>query len=86
MLQSVQNTSCYCFRFEWLLAFRAITQKPLEYFLEMKDEFVQHCPTYGTDADPDLKTDFLYDESDYKVLFNFVTLHVTYSHFFYNYI
>ena len=52
----------------------------------MKDEFVQHCPTYGTDADPDLKPDFLYDESDYKVLFNFVTLHVTYSHFFYNYI
>ena len=64
------------FRFEWLLSVRAITQKPLAFFLKMKEDFCQQSLAYGTERDPNFSPDFVYDESDYKVLFNFVNLQV----------
>ena len=63
------------FRTEWILALRAITQKPLQFFLERAQDFAEHQPTYGTDD----KTppDFVYDSSDFKSIFNLVRFSVS---------
>ena len=59
---------------EWMLAYRAIAQKSLDYFLKNEDElFCEHDPKYGLklkDGDG-----HIYGEGDaYKSYFNLVTL------------
>ena len=58
---------------EGLLAYRAITQKPLEYFLKNETElFCEHDPKYGTKLK---EGDNVYGEGDaYKSYFNLVTM------------
>ena len=58
---------------EWRLAYRAITQKPVEYFLKNEDElFCEHDPKYGLKL-KDCET--IYGEGDvYKRYFNLVTM------------
>ena len=58
------------FRTEWYLALRAITQKPLEYFLERAPDFAEHQPNYGVEEDT--KEGFVYNSADYKSIFNLV--------------
>lgn len=54
---------------EWFLALRAISQKPLNFFLdEGKDLFKKHDTKYGLDE----STKYL--SSDYRSLYNLVTL------------
>lgn len=49
-----------------LLGFRAVTQKPLEYFVRNEDKFDSHRPTqYGMDG--------VYDTRDYSSLYNLCT-------------
>ena len=58
---------------ESLLAYRAITQKPLEYFMENETElFCEHDPKYGTKLK---EGENIYGEEDvYKAYFNLVTM------------
>ena len=58
---------------EWVLAYRAIAQKPLEYFLKNEDElFCEHDPKYGLKLK---EGENVYGEGDvYKGYFNLVTL------------
>ena len=58
---------------EWLLAYRAITQKSLEYFLKNEtDLFCEHDPKYGLKLK---EGENVYGEGDlYKAYFNLVTL------------
>ena len=58
------------FRTEWFLALRAITRKPLQYFLDRAQDFAEHQPNYGSDENT--KDDFVYDSADYKSIFNLV--------------
>ena len=67
------------YRYEWLLSLRAISQKPLNFFLNLREKFLNgnfSNTTFGTDADSNQGPDFVYDESDYRALFNLVTLDV----------
>ena len=58
---------------EWLLAYRAVTQKPLEYFLKNETElFCEHDPKYGLKLK---EGEAMYGEGDvYKSYFNLVTM------------
>jgi hypothetical protein len=55
-------------RTEWILALRAVTQKPLDFFLENAEEFRRHRPDYGTE--PDLPNNFVYESWQYKTIFH----------------
>ena len=59
---------------EWMLAYRAIAQKPLDYFLKNEDElFCEHDPKYGLKLKEG--DGHVYGEGDaYKSYFNLVTL------------
>jgi hypothetical protein len=70
LLNTLVNKESF-FRTEWFLALRAITQKPLQYFLERAEDFSEHQPNYG--ADENTKDDFVYDSADYKSIFNLVS-------------
>ena len=54
---------------EWILAFRAVMQKPLEYFLKNETElFCEHDPKYGLALK---EGENVYGEGDiYKAYFN----------------
>ena len=56
------------YRTEWMLALRAITQKPFSYFVEHKGDFESHRPGYGTEDN--VPKDFVFDSSSYKTIFN----------------
>jgi hypothetical protein len=63
-------------RFEWLLSFRAVSRKPFGHFLDLKGRMTEGRSTFGTASDPSFGPDFVYDEADDNVLFNFVGLRV----------
>ena len=58
---------------EWILAFRAVMQKPFEYFLKNETElFCEHDPKYGLALK---EGENVYGEGDiYKAYFNLVTM------------
>ena len=58
---------------EWMLAFRAIIQKPFDYFLKNETElFCEHDPKYGLNLK---EGETVYGEGDvYKGYFNLVTM------------
>ena len=58
---------------EWMLAFRAIIQKPFDYFLKNETElFCEHDPKYGLNLK---EGETVYGEGDvYKSYFNLVTM------------
>ena len=63
----VYNWMCNCglARTEWLLAFRAIVQKPLEYFLKNETElFCEHDPKYGLKLKEGGEGNLVYGEGD----------------------
>lgn len=63
-------------RYEWLLSLRAITKNPVQFFNELKKEFTDIAPNpvFGTESDPNLSPNFVYNDMDFRVLLNFVTL------------
>jgi hypothetical protein len=49
---------------------RAVTQKPLSFFVDRAEDFANHRPAYGTEENT--PENFVYDSSDYKSIFNLV--------------
>ena len=56
---------------EWFLALRAVTLKPLSFFLENVDKFKSHNPDHGLDKD----SIDLYRTEDVSSLYNLVGHH-----------
>jgi len=58
---------------EWFLALRAITQKPLQFFLDIRERLSkdQHNINFGVTEEKD----FVYNSSDYNSLYNLVGHH-----------
>ena len=56
---------------EWFLALRAVTLKPLSFFLENMEKFESHNPDYGLD----MTNQDLYTSEDFSSLYNLVGHH-----------
>ena len=62
-----------------ILSFRAIAQRPKKFFIGFEDKFSTSNVSnrrFGTEADPNFGPDFVYDDTNYEAIFNFVTLDV----------